>query len=434
MNTKKIVLASVATLMSLSLAACGGASTSTTTSAPAGGSSSLAEPASPITLTFQSLSDQPGAIAATKEIDGWNAKNPKVQVQIIQAGWDGVYDKLLTQFSGKSAPDVIHYEAAAIQPFAADGYLRDLSKDIPANMKSDISQGVWDSVTNDGKVIGIPTQMQAYVVFANKKLLTDAGVTVPTGDSMTWAQFAEIAKKTSTASAKGIGWGLKSPTATMMAMGTINGATFFDGAGDKATISVGDKEIALAEDIKKLAADGLLDSTSLTQSGGDVLKGWYAGKYAMTVQGSYQAANIKKDAPAGFEWVELPPLKGTAGTAQAANPQTISVNVDAKNGEWAAKFATYLTSAENMAKLNKADALIPASKAARESILKETGGKDGWDMTLKAGESLASAPYLKVNNYAQWKDTVATPAFQKYLTGQLDEAGLKSALESGWKR
>ena len=87
-----------------------------------------------------------------------------------------------------------------------------------------------------------------------------------------------------------------------------------------------------------------------------------------------------------------------------------------------------------MAKLNQADALIPASKTAREQILTATGGKDGWAMTLKSGESLTSAPYLKATNYAQWKDTVATPAFQKYLTGQIDEATLTSELEAGWKR
>ena len=76
----------------------------------------------------------------------------------------------------------------------------------------------------------------------------------------------------------------------------------------------------------------------------------------------------------------------------------------------------------------------PASKTAREQILTATGGKDGWAMTLKSGESLTSAPYLKATNYAQWKDTVATPAFQKYLTGQIDEATLTSELEAGWKR
>lgn len=427
MKLKSLSAALLAATLGLGLAACGGspAQTPGTTAAPAG----------PVSITFQSLSDQPGAIAATKDIvAAWNTANPNIKVETIQAGWDGVFDKLTTQFSGKSAPDVIHYEAASILPFAADGYLRDLTKDISAAAKAEISDGVWDSVTYDGKIVGVPTQLQTYVVFANKKLLADAGVTLPTGDSLTWEQFTSMAQQATKGDVKGLGWGLKSPTATMMALGPINGATFFSGAGDKATISVGDAELALPKAIRSLADAGYLDTTSLTQSGGDVLKGFYAGKYAMTVQGSYQAANITKSAPEGFEWLVLPPLAGTKGTAQAANPQTLSVNIDSKHGAEAAKFVEFFTKPENMAKLNMADALIPASKTARDTILKESGGKNGWDMTLKSGAALTSAPYLKANKYAQWKDAVATPAFQKFLTGQIDEAGLKSALESGWQR
>lgn len=427
MKTSKFAAALLAATVGLSLAACGGA--------PAKNTGGAATSTGPVSITFQSLSDQPGAIAATKEIvAAWNTANPNIKVETIQAGWDGIYDKLTTQFSGKSAPDVIHYEAASILPFAADGYLRDLTKDISAEAKAEISAGVWDSVTYNNQIVGVPTEMQTYVVFANKKLLADAGVTIPTGGSLTWDQFASMAQQATKGSVKGVGWGLKSPTATMMALGPINGATFFSGSGDKVDIAVGDAELALPKAIRSLANAGFLDKTSLTQSGGDVLKAFYAGKYAMTVQGSYQAANIAKSAPAGFEWVELAPLAGTKGTAQAANPQTLSVNIDSKHGTEAAKFIEFFTKPANMAKLNTADALIPASKSARDMILKETGGKDGWDMTMKSGESLTSAPYLKANKYAQWKDTVATPAFQKYLTGEIDEAGLKSALEAGWKR
>ena len=157
MKTSKLAAAVLAATVALGLTACGGAPAQTPTAT------------GPINLTFQSLSDQPGAIAATKEIvEAWNTANPNIQVETIQAGWDGVFDKLTTQFSGKSAPDVIHYEAASILPFAADGYLRDLSKDISASAKAEISDGVWDSVTFDGQIVGVPTQMQTYVVFPTR--------------------------------------------------------------------------------------------------------------------------------------------------------------------------------------------------------------------------------------------------------------------------
>lgn len=421
MKTGRFTVSCVAALTAMSMAAC--------SSGTAGTASKGA-----VNLKFQSLSDQPAAIAATKAIvDSWNASHPDTKVQIVQAGWDGVYDKLVAQFAGSAAPDVIHYEAASIIPFARDGYIADLTKYIPPEMKSDVSQGVWDSVTVDKKIIALPTQLQTYVVFANKKMLTAAGVQVPTGDSMSWDTFAQIAKTTTKSGQHGVAWGLKNPTATFMSLGLGFDGGYFEGTGKTAKIAIGDGEMAVPKKIHAMAyQDKSIDPLSLTQSGSQALATFYAGKAAMTVQGSYQAANIKKDAPAGFDWVELPPLAGTTGSAQSANPQTLSVNADSKNIEKAAQFSSYFANAENQVKLNLADALIPPSKKAQAQILTQTGGKDGWTETLASAKELTSAPFLSVDAYTQWKDTIATPAYQKYLANKIDDAELSKELTAGW--
>ena len=427
MGTRRLAIAGVA-LVGL-LAACSQGSATN----PEAGSSGTGAGGS-VTLKFQSLQDQPAAVEAVKGIvDSWNSKHPEAKVEIVQAGWDGIYDKLVTQFNGNAAPDIIHYEAASIVPFARDGYLADLSSKIPAELKSDVSDGVWKSVTIDNKVVGVPTELQTYVVFANKKLLEASGTTIPTGDSMTLDQFRALAKATTKNGQFGLSWGLKSPTATFMSLAVGSGGTFFTGTGKDAKINVGQGELAVPKLVKDMAyTDKSIDPVSLTQSGSKALASFYAGKAAMTVQGSFQAANIKKDAPAGFDWVELPPLAGAQGTAQAANPQTLSVNADSPNADKAAEFVSYFADAENVAKLNQADALIPASKKAQDLILSSTGGKDGWDMTMKSAQGLTGAPFLAVDAYTQWKDTIATPSFQKYLANKLDDAGLAKALTDGF--
>lgn len=428
MGTRRLALAGAALAATL-LAACSQGS-ATNPGAGSGGTSAGGS----VTLKFQSLQDQPAAVEAVKGIvDSWNTAHPEAKVELIQAGWDGIYDKLVTQFNGNAAPDIIHYEAASIVPFARDGYLADLTSKVPADLKSDISEGVWKSVTIDNKIVAMPTELQTYVVFANKKLLEASGATIPTGDSMTLEQFRALAKATTKGGQFGLAWGLKSPTATFMSLALTSGGTFFSGTGKDAKINVGAGELAVPKLVKDMAyTDKSIDPVSLTQSGSQALASFYAGKAAMTVQGSFQAANIKKDAPAGFDWVELPPLAGSQGTAQAANPQTLSVNADSPNADKAAEFVAYFANAENMAKLNQADALIPASKKAQDLILSSTGGKDGWDMTMKSAQGLTGAPFLAVDAYTQWKDTIATPSFQKYLANQIDDAGLTQALTEGF--
>ncbi|XKK39672.1 hypothetical protein HFP72_01865 [Nocardiopsis sp. ARC36] len=73
-------------------------------------------------------------------------------------------------------------------------------------------------MTVDGRVIAYPTEMQSYVVFANRGMLEDAGVDIPTGETTAWEDLREIALAATTPDAHGLGWGLSSPTAVFMAM------------------------------------------------------------------------------------------------------------------------------------------------------------------------------------------------------------------------
>lgn len=388
----------------------------------------------PVTLQFQSLSDQPTTQAAVKSIvDQWNTENEDVQVKIVQAGWDGTFDKLITQFTGGTAPDIIHYEASSIASFAADGYLADLTDLIDEDLKSDISEGIWDSVTQDGEIIAYPSTLQSYMVFANADLLEAAGVEVPTGDTMTWEELQTIAKATTTDGTFGIGWGLGSPTATMMSLSLGFDGGFFDGEGTDASIDVGDSELAVPELIHEMAyTDKSIEPTSLTQSGSDVLASFYGGKVAMTVQGSFQATNIANDAPEGLNWVALPPLEGSAGAIQAANPQTYSVNVDSEYVDESADFLNFFMSAENLASIAYADALIPASSSARTEVETLAADNPAWEQVLASGEGLQGPPFLKVEKYTEWKDTIATPAFQQYLADQITSDELANQLSTGW--
>ncbi|TCC22735.1 ABC transporter substrate-binding protein [Kribbella speibonae] len=419
---KKVLTALLAAGALVTLAGCGGNSDD-------GGSGSSNEK---VTLKFQSLAFQKTTVAATKKIVAdWNAANPNIQVEYVQGSWDSVHDQLVTQFQGGTAPDIIHDESADITGFINQGYLADLSPYLSQETKDAVSQGVWDTVSKDGKVYAAPTLLQSYVVFANSAALKTAGITA-TGDSLSWDDLAADAKKLTTGGKYGLGWGLKSPTATMLNLGVNFDAKFFDGSGKDAKASIGDAELEVPKRIHAMAYDDKsIDPTSLTQSGSDVLPGFYAGKYGMVVAGNYVAQQILEEAPKTFQWEVLPPLKGTT-TKQAANPQTLSVPAEGKHIEQSAKFIDYFMKAENLAAVGQGDWLIPTTQAARDAVQKATGGKNGWQQILASGAELTKAPFQSVENYPQWKDQIATPAFQQYLANKLDTAALGKKLSDGW--
>jgi ABC-type glycerol-3-phosphate transport system substrate-binding protein len=426
MRTRRVVALGAAALAATALvSAC---------SSSSGGSDSGSS-GSKVTLQFQSLAFQKPTIAAVKGIvDSWNSAHPNIQVKLEQGSWDSVHDQLVTQFAGGTAPDIIHDDAADISGFISQGYLADLSGDLSSSVKSSVPQGSWDTVSQDGKIYAAPYLLQSYVVFANTDLLKADGITVPSGSTMSWDDLQSMAKQATKGGTYGLGWGLKSPTATMLTLGLNFDGKYFSGTGQDATISIGDNENQVPERIHAMAYDDKsIDPTSLTQSGTDVLPSFYAGKQAMIVGGNYVAQQISQEAPKNFHWTVLPPLAGTSAN-QAADPQVLAVSQASKHVKEAAEFIDYFMSAQNLAKVAQGDWLIPTTDAARTAVQQATGGANGWTQTLAGAQYQVSAPFQSAANYPQWKDQIATPAFQQYLANKISLQDLDKTLTDGWSQ
>jgi ABC-type glycerol-3-phosphate transport system substrate-binding protein len=430
------------TVVAVMIAACSSPGASVAPSTPASAVASAGSaPASatpvpePVALRFQSLAWQEPVIATNKAIvDAWNAANPLIQVEYVQGDWGSVHDQLVTQLQSGTAPDLIHDESADIAAFSNQGFLADLKPLLSEGFKNSISPGVWESVTykNDGWY-GAPFLLQSYVVFANGSLLSAAGVTPPTiQDPWTWDDFKTAAATLTTGTQTGVGWPLKNPTATVMSLSLGYDGGFFYEEGGKTVVKFGPAEQEVLRRMHDMIyVDKSIDETSVGLGGGDILPGFFGGTYAMIVGGNYQSQQMIEQAPEGFEWIMLPPLKGNS-QAQAANPQTISIATSSEHPAEAAKFIEFFLNGENLAKLATGDYLIPTTTEAGDAILASTGGADGWDVTIASGKELTLAPFQTVESYPQWKDQVATPAFQEYFANSIDLETLGTKLVDGW--
>jgi multiple sugar transport system substrate-binding protein len=388
----------------------------------------------PVTLTFQSLAWQDSTVAANKSIvAAWNKANPSIQVKYVQGDWDTVHDQLLTNFVAGSPPDIIHDAADDIAGFSQQGYLADLSKLRSPALSSSIPQNIWASSTFNGKITGVPFLLQTYNLFANSTMLKAANIPLPTlAHPWTWAKFRAVAKQLTANGHYGVGWGLKSPTATILSTALNFDAKYFYTSNGKTTFKFGSGESKVPLFIHDMIwGDKSIDPASVGASGSSVLPGFFAGKYAMTMQGNYAAQSMDEDAPSGFHWVMLPPLK-SATTDQAADPQTLSISQASKHKTEAMKFITYFLNGQNMAKLAAGDWLIPASPAAAKDVLADTKNPGAWRISLGSLSSLQVAPFESLKAYPQWNSQVATPAFQQYLQNQISLDDLNKKLTDGW--
>jgi ABC-type glycerol-3-phosphate transport system substrate-binding protein len=385
-----------------------------------------------ITLRFQSLAWQEESVEANKElVKEWNASHADVKVEYVQGSWDSVHDQLLTSFEGGEAPDIIHDASDDLADFAYGGYLADLTDLLPARLKSDIPQRSWRTATFGDGIYGVPFLQEPRVLIANSTWLKKAGVRIPTPEHpWTWPEFRQVTKRLSGKGKYGVAWPLKEPvSATLNLSLSAGGELFHRGADGKVTIRFAAADQVVPRTIHDQAnLDHSASPTTLGSGGSDTLPGFFAGKYAMVPLGFSYRQQIAQQAPKGFHWQVLPAPAGADGLTQGVSPQTLSVAEDSPHKKEAAAFVDFLLRPENMVRLALGDWMLPTGTRALDDPALHTA-KDGWATGTALAAHLSSAPAQSVRGYPEWKDKVATPAFQEYYSGAIDLGELRSRLE-----
>ncbi|MER6419548.1 sugar ABC transporter substrate-binding protein [Streptomyces sp. NPDC001137] len=409
----------LALVLALLLAACTG-----------GGSGDTAS--GRITLRFQSLAWQQESVEANKElVKEWNASHPDVKVEYVQGSWDSVHDQLLTSFEGGEAPDIIHDASDDLADFAYGGYLADLTDLLPPRLKSDIPQRSWRSATFGDGVYGVPFLQEPRVLIADAGLLKKSGVRIPTPERpWSWAEFRQVTRRLSGNGKYGVAWPLKEPvSATLNLSLSTGGRLFHRGPDGKVTVRFEPADQVVPRTIHDQAnTDRSASPTTLGSGGSDTLPGFFGGKYAMVPLGFSYRQQIVQQAPKGFDWQVLPAPAGADGLTQGVSPQTLSIAADSPHKKEAAEFVDYLLRPKNMVRLALGDWMLPTGTQALKDPALHTA-KDGWATGTALAAHLRSAPAQSVRGYPEWKDKVATPAFQEYYSGAIGLGELRRRLE-----
>ncbi|MDP3682823.1 MAG: extracellular solute-binding protein, partial [Ignavibacteria bacterium] len=245
-------------------------------------------------LRFVSLAWQEGTIAANKSIvDEWNSLHPDMKVEYIQGTWNSAHDYLITTFETGDVPDIFHYESSVIIDYAMRGYLTDLSPYISTQMKNDILDVAWATVTRpNGEVSGIPFLIESLVVLYNKSLFEKEGIIPPTREHpWTWDDLQNAARKlTKDTNSDGVidqygaGFGLRNSANIIMNTSISFGGSFFKKEGDYFVVKVKDEEKKLLQTIvDMLYKDKSASPAGIGESGAGMIPGFFSGRYAMLV-------------------------------------------------------------------------------------------------------------------------------------------------------
>jgi ABC-type glycerol-3-phosphate transport system substrate-binding protein len=385
-----------------------------------------------ITLRFQSLAWQEESVEANKElVREWNVGHPNIKVEYIQGSWDGVHDQLLTSFEGGEAPDIIHDASDDLADFAYGGDLADLTDLLPPRLKSEIPQRSWETTTFGDGVYGVPFLQEPRVLVANATWLKRSGVRIPTPEHpWSWPEFRKITRQLSGDGRYGVAWPLKEPvSATLNLSLSAGGQLFHRGADGKVTVRFEAGDRVMPRTVHdQVGTDHSASPTTLGSGGSDTLPGFFGGRYAMVPLGFSYRQQIAQQAPKGFDWQVLPAPAGADGLTQGVSPQTLSIAEDCPHKKEAAQFLDFLLRPRNMVRLALGDWMLPTGTQALKDPALHTTDHD-WATGTALARHLRSAPAQSVRGYPEWKDKVATPAFQEYYSGAIGLDDLQKRLE-----
>lgn len=135
----------------------------------------------------------------------YSALNPNVEIEVVSTNAiynkmnennEKSYDELYAEFVEETKPDVIITDSYYMPKLIENGLLYDL--DAYVNREDYDLQGLGTAVIDymkelgNGILYGIPTTVQSQVLFYNKDVFDEYGISYPT-DNMTWSEVINLA-------------------------------------------------------------------------------------------------------------------------------------------------------------------------------------------------------------------------------------------------
>lgn len=132
--------------------------------------------------------------ATLKALERYEELNPGINVEPEYGGFDGFQQKLITQLSGQSAPDIVSIDQPWLSDINRQGNLLVDLKTLDAIDTSQFDENLMKNCLEyDGRLLGVPTGANTNVLMYNREVFKEKGIDV-TGKT-TWEDITAMGEK-----------------------------------------------------------------------------------------------------------------------------------------------------------------------------------------------------------------------------------------------
>ncbi|MFJ2115781.1 MULTISPECIES: extracellular solute-binding protein [unclassified Streptomyces] len=315
-------------------------------------------------------------------IDGFEAENPKVDVQPVDILADNYADKVTTMLAGGDSTDVLTMKNVTdYARYATRGQLKALDKDVKALDKASYSG--LEPFDLDGHYYAMPYRHDFWVLFYNKALVEPTGADL---SHLSWDEYATLAKKITKGDGTSKVYGTYLETWRSVVQATAAAQTGGDLLGGDYGFFKNQYELAL-----NLQKSGAMMPFATAKSQHVTYKTIFeGGKVGMVPMGSWLAAALLADKAGGktdVDWgiAPMPQLKTDGKTTTFGSPTAFAVNKKAKNSAEAEKFVKWASGPKGAAAI-AGIGVVPAYTS--DAIMKSYFGVKGMPSDALAAKAM----------------------------------------------
>jgi multiple sugar transport system substrate-binding protein len=340
LSRRQFLGTAAASSAALYLTACGSSSSSGGGSKTSGGK-----------VTLNNLFQQQAGYSA-EDLAGMTTQferaYPNIKVNNTLVAYEALHDKIVAA-APAGTYDVVLGDCIWPAEFGSKGIVQDLSGKVQQLPVSQIFPGAIQMAQYQGKYYGMPWILDTKYLYANKKMLAEAGKTTADLTTLTGMVSTLEALKNHNVVRYPFMGSWKQAEAVVCDYATLVGAfggKFLDESG-KAAFNTGGGVQAL-EFMKSLLDKGLANPSSTTSAEEEVLKAFAAQQVAVNWNWTFQLAGAtdptkSKVAKADVAILHTP--KGTAATTPGVNGgQPVMITAGSKHPEEAWEFIKFITS------------------------------------------------------------------------------------------
>ena len=317
------------------LTACG-------SSGSAAPSASTGNGGKPVTITFWGWAKGTADVVAA-----FNASHQDVHVdfQEIPSGVKGGYAKIADAEKAGNAPDLFNVEYGKLPDFVSQGFVQDITKQIPDSIRSQYLPQTMGMTTLGGETWALPLDASPQALFYRRDLFAKAGITTAPA---TWADFrADAVKLKAAEPSTRIATFFPDDPSTLEALAWQNGAQWFSTQGDTWHVALKDANTAkVAGYWQDLIGSDLVNvMPSFSQQWTSSLqKGTTAAYLGAAWGGGVLESTLKGAAGQSGQWgvAPIPSWDGQPASGMVGG-STFAVSKNSKNTAAALEFSEWAT-------------------------------------------------------------------------------------------